>query len=106
MSGNELWSRPDDGGCLPPTVLWSTQMQRLSNPRRLVAIAFAAASVTATVIAAPVGAQTPGASSSAGSQFRVIVQDLANKTDPKSTRFGVKASELIRVGLSKMSTHT
>ncbi|MEO5510656.1 MAG: hypothetical protein ABIV28_00685 [Longimicrobiales bacterium] len=83
-------------------------MQRLLDHRRLAAIGFLAATVASLAIAAPAAAQVPAQStqSSGGSQFRVIVLDLANKSDPKATRFGVKASDIIRKGISQMATHT
>jgi tetratricopeptide (TPR) repeat protein len=80
-------------------------MQRLLNQKRLVALAFVAATAVSPAIA-PLSAQTPTGSSAGQTAFRVIVQDLANKTDAKSTRWGSKASEMIRDGLSQMSTHT
>src|SRR3954471_19318584 len=107
MSGKEF-KEPSRRRRLPATYRFvEYMMQRSLNSRRLVAFALVAAATAAPAIAAPLRAQQPTrTSSAANSQYRVIVQDLSNKTDAKSTRFGVKASELIRKGLSQMSTHT
>lgn len=80
-------------------------MQRLLNQKRLVSLAFVAATAVASA-SAPLSAQTPASSTAGQTAYRVIVQDLSNKSDTKATRWGVKASELIRTGLSQMSTHT
>ena len=77
-------------------------MQRLQNNRRLFALAFVAAAAVAPALAAPAAAQQ----STAGTAFKVIVKDLDNRTDPKSTKFGEKVSEAIRKGMSTMGTHT
>ncbi len=80
-------------------------MQRMLNVRRLVASGFVAATVAGSAFSSPAQAQNP-TSSTAGTQFRVIVMDMVNKTDPKATRFGVRTSEAVRKGISQMATHT
>jgi tetratricopeptide (TPR) repeat protein len=77
-------------------------MQRLHTNRRLVALAFVAATAVASAFSAPAYAQ----SSTVGSAFKVIVRDLDNKTEPKNTKFGEKTADLIRKGIEPMATHT
>jgi tetratricopeptide (TPR) repeat protein len=81
-------------------------MQRLQNTRRLVALAFVAATAVAPALTAPASAQTPPGQSSAGTAFKVLVHSLDNKNDPKNTRFGEKVADLVRKGIAPMATHT